>query len=342
MSFALELSDGAYMYSPFISNYNFGTSDFTLEAWIKTTGTGTVISSKGTDEGSGNGGYLLVINPNGQLKFTTDNGTGIYEINTGNTIICNGQWHFLSGIRHDNVLSVYLDGTIVPGSVRNTVNPPVNVNNNLPLCIGFAQQEQETYRNFNGSLGEVRIWNRALSQQDILDQMNIQLNGNEPGLVAYYTFNNHDGNDSSINSNNALPYGSVGYSSPGAVPEKTTIDIPSDTAINLSSKAYSAAFEKVLISISGYPEINFSGTGSGVDMKTPDNLAELSVNSENASILSFDFSYSITGPQGTFVSSNMFTPEIDINNKYVTVTVKAEDADNQSNYVIFTVNWDTP
>ena len=39
-----------------------------------------------------------------------------------------------------------------------------------------------------GSIDEVRIWNRALSQEEILANMNCHLTGHEPGLVAYYDF----------------------------------------------------------------------------------------------------------------------------------------------------------
>ena len=40
-----------------------------------------------------------------------------------------------------------------------------------------------------GCIDEVRIWDRALSQQEVLTNMNCHLNGNEPGLIAYYDFN---------------------------------------------------------------------------------------------------------------------------------------------------------
>jgi len=42
---------------------------------------------------------------------------------------------------------------------------------------------------FNGSLDDVRIWNTVLTATDILNRKNCELVGNEPGLVAYYKFN---------------------------------------------------------------------------------------------------------------------------------------------------------
>ncbi len=43
---------------------------------------------------------------------------------------------------------------------------------------------------FAGRIDEVRIWNVARTALDILNNMNCQLTGDEPNLVAYYDFNN--------------------------------------------------------------------------------------------------------------------------------------------------------
>ena len=43
---------------------------------------------------------------------------------------------------------------------------------------------------FEGQIDEVKLWNRALSEQEIAATMLVNLKGNEPGLAAYYNFNN--------------------------------------------------------------------------------------------------------------------------------------------------------
>lgn len=43
---------------------------------------------------------------------------------------------------------------------------------------------------FEGQIDEVKLWNRALSEQEIAATMLENLKGNEPGLAAYYNFNN--------------------------------------------------------------------------------------------------------------------------------------------------------
>lgn len=216
-SYALNISgSSSYLAAPNNNAYNFGTGDFTLQCWVKTTASGTVISRKGGPGGSGNGGFLLVIKGNGVIKLATDNGFGFYEINTNApTVIRDGNWHFLTAVRQSSQLTIYVDGNPVSSAPRSNINPPINVNNSLSLVIGSTDQWQEEFRQFTGQLDEVRIWNIALSQATIKAQMNTRLQGNEPGLIGYYTFSAQNGNDSSPLRNNANPTGNITYTSPG-------------------------------------------------------------------------------------------------------------------------------
>ncbi|MDU6684211.1 MAG: LamG-like jellyroll fold domain-containing protein [Enterobacteriaceae bacterium] len=236
MSYALNLvGNPSYLSAPNSTVYNFGTGDFTLQCWVKTRASGTVISRKATEGGAGNGGFLLVIKPGGLIKLATDNGFGFYEINTVATHISDGNWHFLTGVRQNNQLSVYVDGTLVSSSPKNNITPPVNVNNGLPLYIGAAAQRQEQYNQFNGELDEVRVWNIALSAAQISTQMNQPLTGTEPGLVTYYTFDGQNATDQSPSHNNASPVGAVAYSSPGVFSGE---DIPYIERVEQAVKGY--------------------------------------------------------------------------------------------------------
>ncbi|MTD71512.1 hypothetical protein GKZ86_19635 [Flavobacterium sp. LC2016-13] len=217
-SYALNLTGNpSYLSAPANSVYNFRTSDFSVQAWVKTKGSGTVISRKSTQGGPGNGGFLVVIKNDASIKFATDNGFGFYEINSVPCGINDGNWHFLTAVRRSNVLELYVDGKLIPSNPRSNISPPIDVSNNLPLMIGNVAQAQEPFRQFTGSLDEVRVWSRALSAAEIVANMNKPLTGNEAGLVGYYTFSAQNGNDSSPTKNNATPTGSVSYVSPGAI-----------------------------------------------------------------------------------------------------------------------------
>ncbi len=45
---------------------------------------------------------------------------------------------------------------------------------------------------FDGIIDEVRIWDHARDEGEIAGQMNCALSGDEPGLLAYYSFNMGD------------------------------------------------------------------------------------------------------------------------------------------------------
>ncbi|MEL6559320.1 MAG: LamG-like jellyroll fold domain-containing protein [Bacteroidota bacterium] len=68
------------------------------------------------------------------------------------------------------------------GAVRDTGNP---------MFIG--RDNNPNYGKFEGTLDEVRIYNIALSPEDIVEQMCRELTGSEAGLIAYYDFNNVTG-----------------------------------------------------------------------------------------------------------------------------------------------------
>lgn len=217
VSYAANISgQPTFLSAPNNSAYNFGTDDFTLQCWVKTTASGTVISRKPTAGGSGNGGFLLVIKNNGVVKFATDHGFGFYEVNTSSpTVVRDGNWHFITAVRKSHSLSIYIDGNPVGVTIGNNVNPPINVSNNLALRIGGVEQSQEPYNQFNGQLDEIRIWNIALDQAAIQSKMNQPLAGNEPGLVGYFNFSAQNGTDSSPVHNNASPTGNITYVTPG-------------------------------------------------------------------------------------------------------------------------------
>ncbi|MDB6027138.1 MAG: hypothetical protein JWM68_3361 [Verrucomicrobiales bacterium] len=59
---------------------------------------------------------------------------------------------------------------------------------------------------FPGAIREVRLWNRALSGDEIRGQMNKQLSGTEPGLVGYFRLDDGAGD----RAKNSVPHGGEG------------------------------------------------------------------------------------------------------------------------------------
>lgn len=183
-----------------IASYNFGSGAFSVEAWIKSTKGGTVISRKPTPGGSGNGGFLLVIKPSGVITLATDDGFRYRTIDTVPTTVLDGAPHHVLGCR-DNCgkMTIFVDfkavdSSVGPGSSADTLN----VNCNLGMSVGSVEQEQEKDRFFSGLVGECRIWRTAKiysgkAEWKCIDRM-------DRDLVARWDFSQSDGSDTAFNS----------------------------------------------------------------------------------------------------------------------------------------------
>ena len=97
----------------------------------------------------------------------------------GATAMQANQWYFVTGVYDAaaRTLNVYLNGVLDNGTLLGTVtatqqNSPLNVNiGRRPGLSGFA---------FNGTIDEVRIYNRALTQAEIQADMATPVGGTPP------------------------------------------------------------------------------------------------------------------------------------------------------------------
>ena len=218
MNNAINISADFHLPSPNNSDYDFWTRNFTLQCWVKTTEFGTVISRKSIV----NGAFRLVIKSNGSIKLATDNGYEFFEVNTDPTVICDDNWHFLTGVRNSSTLTIYLDGNIVSEHNFGNATPPLDVSNTSSLSMVASAQQQEEFNQFKGQLDEVRIWNFALNQSQTQSQMNQSLTETESGLIGYYTSNDQTGNISFPVEKNASTVESLAYTSPGIISSEST------------------------------------------------------------------------------------------------------------------------
>ena len=104
-----------------------------------------------------------------------------------NARICGGQltlgsWHHVAGTYDGNAFVLYVDGFEV-ASVARSGSIAMNSSD---LIVG---NHPTWSRPFDGGIDEVRIWDIARTQQEIQDNINVELTGSEPGLVAYYDYN---------------------------------------------------------------------------------------------------------------------------------------------------------
>ena len=181
------------------------TDSITMEAWIKPGAISTStaqdrVVSKGVDceitISKGDTGCSFGTKGDVQWRAT---------IGGKNVRICGGSlssdvWHHVAGTFNGGMLALYVDGVLAATASKGG-SIATNSNN---LVIG---NHPTLPRPYDGSIDEVRIWSRALSQQEIQDKINLELSGDETGLVAYYRFNEGSGQnvfDSTASGNNGI------------------------------------------------------------------------------------------------------------------------------------------
>ncbi|MCB0164434.1 MAG: putative Ig domain-containing protein [Anaerolineae bacterium] len=147
------------------------SDSFTLEAWIKTTQVcagNEVILGKyaangatwwlGCEDGSNTAAF--------SLRDSTN--TDLYLSDT--KALNDGKWHHLVASRNagNNVHQLYVDGAL-----KSTVTQALtgNFSNNNPLNLGYFLTNSPHYF-FNGTLDEVAIYKRALTQAEITEHYN--------------------------------------------------------------------------------------------------------------------------------------------------------------------------
>jgi len=155
------------------------SNGYTFSLWLKTDdmSTSRVLSKY---EGWKKGGYDLYFSTN-YLEFYTQNATDVKAIRSQDITGLKGEWFHVLITCDNGVGGVYING--VEGAVLNSCyNEPYYdyIDSNLYLArVGDGSAGGF----YNGSIDEVRVYNRALSAREVK-----ALYGYAPGPVAYYDF----------------------------------------------------------------------------------------------------------------------------------------------------------
>lgn len=164
-----------------VSNSLNGSNYLTAEAWINipnVTGVKTIV---GNHVGWGGTQFNLRVINNTLNAFLGD---GYYGVSSSAGTIVANTWTHVALVYNDTTLKIYINGNEV-----GSTNIPINyalANTTPQSFIGNSVFGGEI---FNGNMDEVRIWNVALSQSDIQNTMNCELQSGQTGIVAYYKFN---------------------------------------------------------------------------------------------------------------------------------------------------------
>ena len=174
------------------ANNYYGNNQLTVEAWINRSATGSFYTIVSNYEGS----YPFLLRIQSDKLVLLMNSSGIV---TSTSTIPLGVWTHVAATYDGVNANIYINGAL-EGSVPYSSN---YINTTTQMKIGGGLANGTEY--FTGDIADVRFWNTARTQADISANKNLELTGNEPGLVALYNFNEGSGTTTASLPSNTYP-----------------------------------------------------------------------------------------------------------------------------------------
>ena len=147
-------------------------TEFTISTWVKrgvNSPNKSILSKRDTDFDEG---YDLKIDASGNLEMSWMDATSTMQSITSNTVIPQDEWHHIALIYTGGNATFYIDGVL-----DKTTAMTAPVDNNLECMIGAADEKIPTAF-FEGHLDEMRVWDTALSIEQLRYIMNQEILGN--------------------------------------------------------------------------------------------------------------------------------------------------------------------
>ncbi len=168
-------------------------SSYSVSSWVRNTGSGGTIVSKGT-------AYDFKIDGSGKVQADLNGTTQL----TSATSVNDSKWHHVAFTYTGSTLRLYIDGVEDGNSPSTPVPVPTSTNHRFAIGINYTDKNNFTTA-FSGSIDEVRIWDSALSQMEIQYIMNQE--------IIEHTDNTVDGSvlphNITRNEVNSIPWGDL-------------------------------------------------------------------------------------------------------------------------------------
>ncbi len=180
-------SGGDNIYIPYNSSFNF--SDFTISTWVKRTSAGSTISPQslsiirryqyGYNNPNGETWVLEVAHgtsPSGSILYGTvieqsPSPAQNFYTQSNQTVPLN-QWCNIIMTYSQSTINLYINNQLVGTATDPSIT--INTIGNSGISIGLSEQANGQWAPFDGSIDDIGIWNRALTQQEITALYNSQ------------------------------------------------------------------------------------------------------------------------------------------------------------------------
>ncbi len=196
---ALTLPGGSWVEIDDSETLDNITEQVTVSAWIKPTDypskyTPFIFRSDEKVQDNKIRSYALSLKEGGIIKIISspDGGDSTYIYSPPDVVKLNA-WHHIAAVidAKNNFMKLFVDSVEV--GQRSFRGKKSFYKSSLPLRIGWTHRGNSMPQSpFVGQIDEVRVWNLARTEDEIRSDMNIQLNGDEPGLVGYWKFDEEE------------------------------------------------------------------------------------------------------------------------------------------------------
>ena len=268
-------SSSAYSFNGINSWIDFGDndllnphfSDMTVSAWIKTTSSYSRIYAKGS-HGGPQPGYTIMIYPGAGGRAALVFGAAGHEhIILSNLPVNDNSWHMVTGvIIRNGIIKLFIDGVQQTQTANISDHSSVDIAaNTYNAGVGASYSN---YSNpgpptefFSGTIDEVGVWNRALSDCEVLNLLHGSIPESTISVSACGTYTAPDG---AIYTTSGIKTAIVSnyYGCDSTITINLTINqIPSVTAMGTSN--YNGAQISCVNSTDGIITASASGGGGG-------------------------------------------------------------------------------
>lgn len=107
-----------------------------------------------------------------------------------------GRWtHVCAVVKGAIDMDIYINGVKTDGILSGSSGFPMNSNFPDEVAKAGHWYTNDVAHHFKGMIDEIRVWNIALTETQLREQMCKKLSGNEPGLIGYWNFDETSGNE---------------------------------------------------------------------------------------------------------------------------------------------------
>ena len=103
---------------------------------------------------------------------------------SGSLKLDDGQWHHVAYVLSQDGSILYVDGRRLGEQKRHT---KIGRNDAGDIVVGYAESARHDF--FKGAITEVRLWEKARTQTEIIETASKRLTGKEEGLLLYWPLN---------------------------------------------------------------------------------------------------------------------------------------------------------